>query len=63
MIVFDDDSKVFFNSYRSVIKPKISESKTTKSNDKSKGLEEVNKINEKDPETFDELVKIYESLY
>ena len=59
MIVFDDDSKVFFNSYRSVIKPKTDKPKT----DKSKGLAEVNEINKKDPETFDELVKISESLY
>lgn len=58
MIVYENGDKQFFNNYK--YRP---EKGSDKSQSKSKGLAEVKKIDKANPETFEELVKIYENVY
>lgn len=58
MIVYENGDKQFFNYYRS--KPAGPANRLTQN---SKGLAEVKKINEVDPETYEELAKTYEYYY
>ena len=61
IILYNDGS----NTYRSEDKSesKAEDKSEAKSEDKSKGLSEVKQIDKANPETFEDLVKLYEKLY
>lgn len=65
IILYNDGSKQYFNTYRSEDKSesKAEDKSEAKSEDKSKGLSEVKQIDKANPETFEDLVKLYEKLY
>lgn len=70
IILYNDGSKQYFNTYRSTetkledkSETKIEDKSESKSEDKSKGLSEVKQIDKANPETFEDLVKLYEKLY
>lgn len=66
IILYNDGSKQYFNTYRSTetkLETKAEDKSESKVEDKSKGLSEVKQIDKANPETFEDLVKLYEKLY